>query len=369
MKELREIEEVGISVLNENKAKGVMNIMAPWTEAEKLNKNNRKYPLALLKREVNKVQGQISSGAMIGTGDHGTTGRADIKSASHIINKMWLDEAGKGYVEMKILGTERGKNIQEIIKAGGRLGLSSRGFGTVDNVTRIVKDDYVLTGIDIVCDPSSDIATFNKENIFESIDFPVEKKEAKMNTKSKEKIMETMYYRAVNANEFSGSFEDWQKKNEKFVDIAFCEVEEGLSYGEAVKKVLGFEKGQNALDKEKQIQPKVEIKDVYMEARVAGIDPAKYAEKINAEVDRQNEAILNDNDEQINYILREARSAGMNTADPEVKKKILENFAKQKNEPVKILTEKEKAKFKDQEEVRKYDYLVGEKMAAGYKGK
>jgi len=283
MNELKEVEISGISVLNENEKKGTINIMAPWVEAGVLNKNNRKYPLALLKREVNKVQGQISSGAMIGTGDHGTTGRADIKSASHIISKLWVDKSGKGFVEMKILPTERGKAVQEIIKAGGRLGLSSRGFGTVNPITQIVKDDYVLTGIDIVCDPSSDIATFNKENIFESVDFSVEKKETKMDMKSKEKIMETMYYRAVNANEFNGGLEDWKKLNERYVDIALLQTEQDFSYEEAVKKVMGEVEGQQALNKEKQIQEKVEIKDVFMEARIAGIDPKIYAEKINAE--------------------------------------------------------------------------------------
>lgn len=364
--ELREISESGISILNENKEKNTMNIMAPWVKSDELNRNNRKYPLALLKREVAKVQGQISSGAMIGTGDHPGSGRADIKSASHLINKMWLDKSGKGYVEMKILGTERGKNIQEIVKSGGQLGLSSRGFGTVDPATQVVKDDFVLTGIDIVCDPSSSIATFNKENIFESVDFSPEKKgKNEMTITNKKGLMEVAYNRDISSGHFQGGFEDWKTKNEKFVDIALAEVNENLSYEEAVLKVLGSEKGQKALNREKNIQGKVEIKDIFMEARIAGISPKIYAKKLNKEVDRQNEEIFSSDESKA--ILREAASAGMNTADPEVRKKILEGFEKQKNAPVKVLTETEKAKIKIEEESQKINALVSEKMAAGGK--
>ena len=148
---------------------------------------------------------------------------------------------------------------------------------------------------------------------------------------------------------------------------------EGLSYHEAVKKVLGSEKGQKVLNKEKQIQPKVEIKDVIFEARVAGISPKIYAERLNKEVDRQNEEILNDDYDEKAAILREAASAGANISDPDVKKKILENFKKQKSrleiEPTKKEKMIEKIIQTKEDESQKYDYLVGEKIQAGFKGK
>jgi len=370
---LREIEETGMSILNEDKKNGTINILAPFVQADKLNKNHRKYPLALLNREIDKVQDQINSGSFIGMSDHPASGMGNVQNASHLINKMFLDASGKGFVEMKILATEKGKNIQAILKGGGKLGLSSRGFGTVNPTTRIVADDFNLVGVDIVMNPSEPEATFDMKNIFESIDFAPKKEDKKgdnkMDMKSKERILNTIYSRDINNGTFVGSFEDYKQKNEKFIDIALCEVNEGLSYEDSVRKVLGDEKGQRVLNKEKQIQEKVEIKDIIFEANVAGISPSEYVKKLNKEIDRQNQKILDDDEEQKSYILREAAMAGANINDPDVKKKILENFAKQKNEPVKILTEKEKAKFKDQEEVRKYDYLVGEKMAAGYKGK
>ena len=159
---LREIVAPDISILDENKKDGTMKIRAPWVMAGKMNLNKRIYPLPLLNREVDRVREKVESCGMVGMGDHGTSGYSSIEGASHLVQKLFLDKAGKGWTELKILPTERGKTIQEIINAGGQLGISSRGFGTVDPITRIVKDDYKLQGLDIVTNPSADVATFNK---------------------------------------------------------------------------------------------------------------------------------------------------------------------------------------------------------------
>ena len=193
-----------------------------------------------------------------------------------------------------------------------------------------------------------------------------------MGTKSKENIMNMMYHRAVSAGEFRGGLDEWIVKNEKFIDIAFLEVNEGLSYHEAVKKVMGAEKGQKALNKEKQIQEKVTISDIFYEAQVAGIAPKIYAEKLNAGIDRQNAALLNDNEDEEADILREAASAGADISNITVREKILKNFESQKS-GTRELTEKEKMVQKvikiKEDESQKYDFLVSEKIQAGYKGK
>jgi len=364
--ELREIFETGISVLNEDKAKNTVNILASWATAEEENKNKRTYPASLLQREIDKVQKSVEEGSFIGMGDHPGSGQASIESASHIVNKLWMDDNGKCWAEMKILGTEKGKGIQEIIKAGGKLGLSSRSFGTVKN--GIVQDDLKLSGIDIVMNPSSFGATFNKENIFESVDFS-EKKETKMEMNSKEKIMQTMYSRDATSGRFHGSLEEWKLKNEQFVDIALLETEEGLSYSEAVRKVMGEERGQKVLNKEAKIEEKVEIKDIIFEANIAGIPPKIYAERLNKRIDEQNKNLLNDdNYDEESAILREATAAGINISDPKIRKKTLEIYESQKGGKTE-LTEKEKLIEKviktKQDEMADIDYLVGEKMLAG----
>jgi len=106
-----------------------MKVLVPWIEADKENQNGRIYPKSLLDREIKRLEPKIKEGSLIGAGDHPASGMADIATASHIVKKLWLDEGGKGWAELAILPTERGKNIQSIIKNGGKLGISARGFG------------------------------------------------------------------------------------------------------------------------------------------------------------------------------------------------------------------------------------------------
>lgn len=170
-KELREIIEPKIQILSERKSKdGSMTILAPWIQADRSNKNGRLYPLSLLQREVKSIQDRINSGAAIGSADHPAGAHTTLEDASHIIQKLEIDKDGKGWMEAKILPTSKGKNVIEIINAGGQLGISARGAGTV-SPTGIVTNDYKLLGIDLCTNPSEPTAVFNKDNVFESAEF------------------------------------------------------------------------------------------------------------------------------------------------------------------------------------------------------
>ena len=145
-------------------------VVVPWVQADKKNGNGRTYPLALLQREVTRIQDAVNRHSMIGTGDHPISGSANVATASHILQKVWLDEKGKGFVQMKIVPTPRGKAIMTLIDQGAELGVSSRGFGTT-SPTGIVRNDYRLVGIDIVTSPSYKEGVFSKKDIFESLEF------------------------------------------------------------------------------------------------------------------------------------------------------------------------------------------------------
>jgi len=385
---LREIVEPDISILNEDKKDGTMKILAPWVQAGVENLNHRIYPEKLLRREVDRVQEKISRGSFIGTGDHPASGLSDIATASHIVQKLSIDESGKGFVELKIFPSPRGKSAMEIIRAGGRLGISSRGFGTINPLTKIVEDDYQLQGLDLVTNPSSNIANFNADNIFESVeDFTaveteVEKKarlikehheeavkvHEKAGIESKENIMWLMYNTHINAGEWRGSFEKWRKIHEKFIDVALAEVNENLTYQEALEKVMGEEEAEKILAKEANIQQRVTPADVAIEAMVAGCSARELSEKINAEIDRQEAAIdITENE----LILREAQSAGLNTSNPEIREKLLNDALQRKIDTPEVLTETEKARKKiaeaKEEESQRNNYLAGERILAGYK--
>ncbi len=355
---LKELFEAGkIKILFEGKTEdGHMNVLVPWIQAEEENLNKRIYPMALLQRETARVQKAVESGTFIGTGDHPAGGMTDIATASHIVKKIWLDEDGKGQAEIRILPTTRGKNIMALIKGGGSLGISARGFGTIDEKTRRVQDDYKLQGIDIVTNPSFKDATFSAANVFESVDFEPKKAE-KTNKEgySLERLDEIMSDFFQRDNDFRGSFDDW--KNQHALPIyAKNMVEQGIcsSVEEALKMI-------NAGVEKKEPRSKVLPKDVLWEARIAGKDPFKLAEEINANIAREVEEMKNDlTAEQRVKILSEAHNAGIDIHSTEERAKILETAKKQQGK----ITIK---KVKPISEAKKKELLMREKTTAGFR--
>lgn len=354
LKELFEAER--IKILFEGKAKDShMSVLVPWIQADKKNLNDRIYPMALLQRETARVQKAVESGAFIGTGDHPAGGMTDIATASHIVRKIWLDEDGKGQAEIRILPTARGKNIMALIKGGARLGISSRGFGNVDEKTRRVKDDYKLQGIDIVTNPSFVDATFDKSNVFESVDFEPKKAEKTKKGFSLERLEEIMLDFFQRDNDFRGSFSQWKEKfalpiyAKNMVEQGICSsVEEGL-------KML------NAGVEKKEPRSKVLPKDVLIEAQIAGTSAIALAKRINAGIDREIEEAKNNlTVKQRVKILSEAQNAGIDIHNSEERAKVLESARKQKG---KIVIEK----VKPITEAKKKELLMREKTTAGYR--
>ena len=244
-KELREIlTQDKFTILSEKKSGDGSTITAlvPWGQADEKTINKRIYPKALLQREVDRIQKAVEAGSFIGTGDHPASGLADIKTASHIINKIWLDEGGRGWAKIKILDTERGKNIQSLIKGGAQLGISTRGFGQVGKSGK-VDDDYKLMGIDIVMNPSVKSATFSKANIFESVGFEEEEKVKKTKIKIDEKNIELAirigYDAEVQEYGLAESWEKYKKRKLTFVTAGWL-VEHYPGRFENVNKALAY---------------------------------------------------------------------------------------------------------------------------------
>ncbi len=212
IKKLREIIEPKIEILSERKKDGSMMILAPWIQADRPNRNGRLYPLSLLQREVAQTQDRIESGSAIGSADHPGGAFTTLSDASHIITKLEMDKSGKGWMTAKILPTSKGKNVIEIIKAGGQLGISARGAGSVSKDGR-VESDYKLLGIDIVTNPSEPTATFDKSNVFESLEFSDESKNKDKDKELEEAInkLERDSYLGALDSGFKGDQKDWLK--------------------------------------------------------------------------------------------------------------------------------------------------------------
>ena len=139
---------------------GRMRVKCLMQVADEINGNGRFYPEAILDREVLRMQEEIKRQSAYGEADHPGDGKSRISNtASRLLNleKAVTDKGRKEYWgEVMILNTSKGKDVQEILNSGGRLGHSSRGFGTTKASTldgkkgECVQDDYRLKAFDFV---------------------------------------------------------------------------------------------------------------------------------------------------------------------------------------------------------------------------
>jgi len=124
------------------------------------NKNGRIYPLDVLEKEVKRyVKEYVEPKRAFGELGHPDGPTVNLDRASHMITS--LVKEGSNFVgRAKILDTPNGKIVKSFIDEGARLGVSSRGMGTLKseskNKTQIVQSDfYLATAADIVADPSA----------------------------------------------------------------------------------------------------------------------------------------------------------------------------------------------------------------------
>ncbi len=129
-----------------------------FMQSEKKNKNGRVYPLPVLEKEVNRyVKEYVKPKRAFGELGHPDGPTVNLDRASHMIQS--LKKEGKDFVgRAKILDTPNGKIVKCLIDEGARLGVSSRGMGTLkpESKAQVVQDDfYLATAADIVADPSA----------------------------------------------------------------------------------------------------------------------------------------------------------------------------------------------------------------------
>lgn len=140
---------------NENGKKGIF-IEGIFMQAEKENKNGRLYPKGIMEKELERYQTLISEKRSLGELGHPPNPTINLNQVSHLITNLKFegnDIIGKA----KILDTPMGKIAQNFIEEGVRLGVSSRGLGSLKEKNGIneVQDDFHLATVDIVADPSA----------------------------------------------------------------------------------------------------------------------------------------------------------------------------------------------------------------------
>jgi len=124
-----------------------------FIQAEQKNQNERVYPLREIATAVNNINEKIKGGfSVLGELDHPEELTINLDRASHIITDMWMD-GNDGYGKLKILPTPMGLIAETMLKAGVKLGVSSRGSGNVDDSGHVSEFDIIT--VDIVAQPSA----------------------------------------------------------------------------------------------------------------------------------------------------------------------------------------------------------------------
>ena len=127
-------------------------------QSEVKNRNGRVYPFPVLEKEVNRYnKDYVNQNRAFGELGHPAGPTVNLERASHMITSLKPD--GKNFVgEATILKTPMGNIVENLMDAGGKLGVSSRGMGSLEqkNGANYVKNDfYLATAADIVADPSA----------------------------------------------------------------------------------------------------------------------------------------------------------------------------------------------------------------------
>ena len=173
MKLIAEFNEQNVQCIVEKNEQGEKSyvIEGVFAQAEQKNRNGRIYPKKTMERAVNKyVEEQVSKNRAVGELNHPEGPTVNLDKVSHLITDLRFegnDVIGKA----SILDTPMGKIVKGLLEGGVNLGVSTRGMGSLEQRggASYVGDDFVLSTVDIVQDPSAPNAFVN--GIMEGVDW------------------------------------------------------------------------------------------------------------------------------------------------------------------------------------------------------
>ena len=153
-------------VESERKNNGRVIVTGCLQRADAKNQNGRVYPREILMREVkNYKKINIAESRALGELDHPESSVVNLQNVSHNVKNVWWkgdDVMG----EVEVLGTPAGNILKELLKAGVKLGISSRGLGSIkqESVGDEVQSDFELIAFDFVSNPSTQGAFLSPVN-------------------------------------------------------------------------------------------------------------------------------------------------------------------------------------------------------------
>jgi hypothetical protein len=135
-----------------------------FMQAEQKNRNGRVYPKDTLMKEVSRYSKDlVETKRAMGELGHPEGPSLNLERVSHIITEL-REDSNNIIGKAKVLDTPYGKIVKNLIDEGAKLGVSSRGMGSLkknDDGTNVVQEDFMLATVDIVADPSAPDAFVN----------------------------------------------------------------------------------------------------------------------------------------------------------------------------------------------------------------
>lgn len=153
-----------INILTEEKdGKKSYFIEGVFMQAESKNRNGRVYPIAVMEKELGRYNTDyVKTNRAMGELGHPEGPTVNLERVSHLIKDLRL-EKNDVYGKAKILDTPYGKIVRNLIDEGVKLGVSSRGMGSLkeQDGVNVVQEDFMLAAVDVVADPSAPNAFVN----------------------------------------------------------------------------------------------------------------------------------------------------------------------------------------------------------------
>ena len=145
-------------------ANGGMILSGKLQESDVQNGNGRIYPHSVLMREMKNYSKLVKEKRALGELDHPEDSVINLKNASHLVTDVWWDNKNV-MGKVKVLDTPSGQVLKSLVGSGVKLGISSRGMGSVQESAgqTIVEDDFQLICFDFVSEPSTPNAFMMQE--------------------------------------------------------------------------------------------------------------------------------------------------------------------------------------------------------------
>ena len=126
---------------------GAMYLTGLMQEADKPNGNQRVYPHAIMEREIANYKKLVKEKRALGELDHPDDSVINLKNVSHIVTDCWWE--GKDVMgKIKVLDTPSGRILKDLMNAGVKLGISSRGLGSVkEQLDETIEPEPLLAAV------------------------------------------------------------------------------------------------------------------------------------------------------------------------------------------------------------------------------